>query len=98
MYTYAAKVWDSLVVQGPFSVAPCQTYAIRFATCASLQVLLECILSLSMDDWPTVSVPACAHLRTMRVVVAGGRGDTLHSTSPGRGACNDMCRSDMAVV
>jgi hypothetical protein len=24
MYTYAAKVWDLSIVQGPFSVAPCQ--------------------------------------------------------------------------
>jgi hypothetical protein len=25
MYTYAAKVWDMSIVQGPVSVAPCQT-------------------------------------------------------------------------
>ena len=25
MYTYDAKVWDASIVQGPFSVAPCQT-------------------------------------------------------------------------
>jgi hypothetical protein len=25
MYTYAAKVWDLSVVQGPLSVTPCQT-------------------------------------------------------------------------
>jgi hypothetical protein len=25
MYTYAASVWDLSIVQGPFSVAPCQT-------------------------------------------------------------------------
>ena len=34
MYTYVAKVWVLLVVQGPFPVA--QTLASRFATCASL--------------------------------------------------------------
>ena len=36
MYTYAAKVWELSLVQGPFSVAPCQTLALRFATVASL--------------------------------------------------------------
>jgi hypothetical protein len=30
-YTYDAKVWDSSVVHGPFSVAPCQTLTVRFA-------------------------------------------------------------------
>jgi hypothetical protein len=25
MYTYDAQVWDLSIVQGPFSVAPCQT-------------------------------------------------------------------------
>jgi hypothetical protein len=27
MYTYAANVWDLSLVQGPVSVAPCQTSA-----------------------------------------------------------------------
>jgi hypothetical protein len=36
MYTYAAKVWDLSVVQGPFSVAPCQALPLRCATCAQL--------------------------------------------------------------
>jgi hypothetical protein len=40
MYTYAAKVWDSSIVQGPFSVAPCQTLLVpnrkqRFIRCMS---------------------------------------------------------------
>jgi hypothetical protein len=35
LYTYAPNVWDSSLVQGPFSVAPCQTVASRFATLAS---------------------------------------------------------------
>jgi hypothetical protein len=35
MYTYAANVWDLSIVQGPFSVAPCQTQTLRFATFAS---------------------------------------------------------------
>jgi hypothetical protein len=30
-YTYAASVWDVCLVQGPFSVAPCQTLAFRYA-------------------------------------------------------------------
>jgi hypothetical protein len=37
MYTLAANVWDLSLVQGPFSVAPCQTLIVRFATCTSLQ-------------------------------------------------------------
>jgi hypothetical protein len=35
-YTYNAKVWDLSIVQGPFSVAPCQTLTSRFAPFASL--------------------------------------------------------------
>jgi hypothetical protein len=35
-YTYAASVWDLSIVQGPFSVAPRQTLALRFAAFASL--------------------------------------------------------------
>ena len=31
MHTYAAKVWALSIVQGPFSVAPCQTLTSRFA-------------------------------------------------------------------
>ena len=31
-HTYAANVWDLSIVQGPFSVAPCQTLTLRFAT------------------------------------------------------------------
>jgi hypothetical protein len=36
VYTYAAKVWEMCLVQGPFSVARCQTLPLRFATLASL--------------------------------------------------------------
>jgi hypothetical protein len=35
-YTHAAKVWDLSIVQGPFSVAPCQTLTLRFATFSTL--------------------------------------------------------------
>jgi hypothetical protein len=35
-YTYAAKVWDSPIVQGPLSVAPRQTVEVTIATFASL--------------------------------------------------------------
>jgi hypothetical protein len=37
-YTYASKVWALSIVQGPFSVAPCQTLTSRFATFPSLYV------------------------------------------------------------
>jgi hypothetical protein len=36
MYTYDTKVTDLSTVQGSFSVAPCQTLTLRFATLASL--------------------------------------------------------------
>jgi hypothetical protein len=35
-YTHAAKSWALCLVQGPFSVAPCQTLPLRFATVSSL--------------------------------------------------------------
>jgi hypothetical protein len=35
-YTCTAEVWDLSIVQGAFSVAPCQTLALRIATFASL--------------------------------------------------------------
>jgi hypothetical protein len=38
MYTHAAKVWDLSNVQGLFSVALCQTLALRFAAFSSLKV------------------------------------------------------------
>jgi hypothetical protein len=34
-YTYAAKVWDPSIVQGPFSVAPCNVVLRR--TCTAVQ-------------------------------------------------------------
>ena len=34
--TYDANVWDVSIVHVPFSVAPCPTLIVRFATCASL--------------------------------------------------------------
>jgi hypothetical protein len=36
MYTYDARVWALSLVQGPVSVAPCQTLLARFATVAPL--------------------------------------------------------------
>jgi hypothetical protein len=32
-YAYAAKVWDLSIVQGPFSVAPCQTLTVTIRNC-----------------------------------------------------------------
>ena len=37
-YTYAAEVWALSMVQGTFSVTPCPTLMLRFATFASLRV------------------------------------------------------------
>jgi hypothetical protein len=43
MYTYAANVWDFPIVQGPFSIAPCQTLlvTIRNFCVAALGMLLR---------------------------------------------------------
>ena len=35
-YAYDVLVWGLSIVQGPFSVAPCQTLALRFASFSSL--------------------------------------------------------------
>jgi hypothetical protein len=35
-YAYDVGVWDLSIVEGPFSVAPCQTLEPRFATFSSL--------------------------------------------------------------
>jgi ABC-type sulfate/molybdate transport systems ATPase subunit len=35
-YPYDVGAWDLSIIQGPFSVAPCQTLASRFATIAPL--------------------------------------------------------------
>jgi hypothetical protein len=35
-YAYGVGVWDLSIIQGAFSVAPCQTLTLRFATFASL--------------------------------------------------------------
>jgi hypothetical protein len=48
MYTYAAKVWDLSIVQGPFSVAPCPTLA-RYDSQLSHRRMCVC-LSLYLPD------------------------------------------------
>jgi hypothetical protein len=63
------------------------------AVCAN-QVLLECVLSLSMDDWPRVSEHARAHLQRMRVVVAGGGGAGERSSR----AATDSQREEVTTV
>jgi hypothetical protein len=35
-YTYDVRAWDSSILQGPFSIAPCRTLIFRFATSTSL--------------------------------------------------------------
>jgi hypothetical protein len=50
-YTYAAKVWDLSIVQAPFSVAPCRTVALRFATFSSLSTTHSAVGFLSVADW-----------------------------------------------
>jgi hypothetical protein len=35
-YTHDVGVWDLSIVQGPFSVVPCHTLKLRFATFSSL--------------------------------------------------------------
>jgi 3-dehydroquinate dehydratase len=50
---YDARVRDLSLVQGPFSVAPCQTLTVRFATCASLYAL--CMLELMRTPYPHIT-------------------------------------------
>jgi hypothetical protein len=50
MYTYAATVEDSSIVEGPFSFAPCQTLMLRFATFASLYAVRP-LLSPTARTW-----------------------------------------------
>jgi hypothetical protein len=38
-YTHAANVWALCLVQGPISVAPCQTLTLRFATFSPLDAV-----------------------------------------------------------
>jgi hypothetical protein len=40
-YACDVEVWDSSIVQGPFSFAPCQTLVSRFATFSSLYALFS---------------------------------------------------------
>jgi hypothetical protein len=40
MYTYDAKVWDLSIVQGPFSVAPCQTPPVLTVLSVTIRNLL----------------------------------------------------------
>jgi hypothetical protein len=40
-FTYDVGVWGLSIVQGPFSVAPCQTPTLRFATLSSLYRMRE---------------------------------------------------------
>jgi hypothetical protein len=43
MHTYAAKVWDLSIVQGPFSVARAKPSALRFATFSSQLTALTAV-------------------------------------------------------
>ena len=60
--TCSTQVWDLSIVQGPFSVAPCQTLDLRFVTFASL-----CAAShnsaLPVDSLVTVRSLACVQVR-----------------------------------
>jgi hypothetical protein len=44
MYTCAANFWDLSIVQGPFSVAPCET---RYDS----QLLHRCVLTYVLGAW-----------------------------------------------
>jgi hypothetical protein len=54
LYTYAAKVWDLSIVQGPFSVAPCQTLTLRFANCC---VTVLTLYDAARSPLPPRSIP-----------------------------------------
>ena len=58
-YAYAAKVWELSIVQGPLSVAPCQTLALRFATVSSplyvARIVRPCLLQAPSSSPTSVS-------------------------------------------
>jgi hypothetical protein len=54
MYTYDAKVWDSSIVQGPFSVAPCRTLLLRFATFSAVRSKAHCNPSLPQPPYSSM--------------------------------------------
>jgi hypothetical protein len=62
MYTYATYVWDLCLVQGPFSVAPNQPLALRFATVSSPYAQ------------PGTPPPASGSLVVLSVFCTGGGG------------------------
>jgi hypothetical protein len=57
MNTYAAEVWDSSIVQGPFSVAPRQTLALQANCRTHRPQKLKCLISLCTNPVSILSVP-----------------------------------------
>jgi hypothetical protein len=74
-YTYG--VWDLSLVQGPFSVAPCQTLALRFATFASLYAALLGSVSHSLSL--SLSLSHSFSLSLTQVPLVAGLADTLRA-------------------
>jgi hypothetical protein len=88
MYTNAAKVCDLTIVQGPFSVAPCQTLALRFAFASLCGVSLLPLLPL-----PPWQMAASIRLRgSWQCLLAAGR---AHSRVLRGGACG--CSGESAA-
>jgi hypothetical protein len=81
MYTYAAKVWDLSIVQGAFSVAPCRTFALRFAT------FCIAVSRRWTAGWASTCLPLppqrgnARTARVLRVTVAPAPSCMCHSTS-----------------
>ena len=53
-YAYDVGVWDLSIIQGPFSVAPCQTLTLRFATSSSLHRRRQ-VRIVDAEGWPAAS-------------------------------------------
>jgi hypothetical protein len=65
-------VWNLSIVQGPFSVAPCQTLALRFATFPSLY-----LRSWSASCWQSLGSWCCVY-----ILIDSGRGCGVGSGTP----------------
>jgi hypothetical protein len=68
-YTYDVGVWALSIVQGPFSVAPCQTLALRSATFASLDAT-DLLPGLASSQG---AARGCANRKDPRVHIAQGQ-------------------------
>jgi hypothetical protein len=95
-YTHAAEVWDVSIIQGTFSVAPCQPLTLRFATFASQDGAVEVVGNLVPRHnrsrtlggrglvYLEAVLVACAAARAPPIAAAVSAAAAAASTCPGR--------------